>query len=281
MRRVVSYALALSLAAALVYAQQDEGPSIRGRIWVGGGGRMPARFAKPEDFNGSFVYCRGFFQSSRQEPGGSGWRTDYPGADNNFSVRLGELTKFNVPLDENYEPHFVVVRLDEPLLFKCPLLYMEDVGTMRLNDEETKGLRDYLLKGGFLEVDDFWGTFAWRQWESEIGRVLNPGEYPIFDLPPSHPILHSLYDVHEQMQVPAISFWYRSGGDTSERGRDSAQVHFRGIQDAHGRLMVLMMHNTDIPDTWEREGENQEYFDRFSPRGYAIGVNVAVYANTH
>jgi Domain of unknown function (DUF4159) len=82
--------------------------------------------------------------------------------------------------------------------------------------------------------------------------------------------------------VPAISFWRRSGGRTSERGVDSLHVYFKGIQDARSRLMVLMTHNTDIADTWEREGEfPREYFDLFSPRGYAIGVNVVLYVMTH
>ena len=73
----------------------------------------------------------------------------------------------------------------------------------------------------------------------------------------------------------------RSGGGTSERYADSAVVYFKGIQDARGRLLVLISHNTDIADTWEREGESQQYFDLFSPRGYAIGVNVVLYAMTH
>jgi hypothetical protein len=94
--------------------------------------------------------------------------------------------------------------------------------------------------------------------------------------------MHTLYDVKEVMQVCSIQFWNPAYPDqTSERGADSAQVHFRGIQDAHGRLMVVMTHNTDIADTWEREGENRQYFDLFSPRGYAIGVNVVLYAMTH
>ena len=108
------------------------------------------------------------------------------------------------------------------------------------------------------------------------------GEFPIFDIPPTHPIMRTLYDVKEVPQVCAIQFWNpRFPHQTSERGQDSAEVHFRGIQDAHGRLMVVMSHNTDIADSWEREGENQEYFDLFSPRGYAIGVNVVLYAMTH
>ena len=98
----------------------------------------------------------------------------------------------------------------------------------------------------------------------------------------THPIMRTLYDVKEVPQVCAIQLWNpRFPNRTSERGTDSTEVHFRGIQDARGRLMVIMSHNTDIADTWEREGESQEYFDLFSPRGYAIGVNVVLYAMTH
>jgi hypothetical protein len=93
--------------------------------------------------------------------------------------------------------------------------------------------------------------------------------------------MHSLYDIKEIPQVPSISHWRRTGGGTSERGWDSTETYFKGIQDRQGRLMVLMTHNTDIADTWEREGENQDYFDLFSPKGYAIGVNVVLYAMTH
>jgi hypothetical protein len=115
----------------------------------------------------------------------------------------------------------------------------------------------------------------------ELARILPPGEFPLVPIPNTHPIMHTLYDVKEIPQVPAISHWRRYGS-TSERGLDSAEVYVRGIQDARGRLMVLVTHNTDIADTWEREGEfPREYFDIFSPRGYAIGVNVVLYAMTH
>jgi hypothetical protein len=94
--------------------------------------------------------------------------------------------------------------------------------------------------------------------------------------------MHTLYDVKAVPQVPNIGFWRSTGGETSEFGHDTSQVHFRGIQDPHGRLMVVMSHNTDIADTWEREGAYpREFFDTFSPRGYAVGVNVVLYAMTH
>jgi len=161
------------------------------------------------------------------------------------------------------------------------MLFMEDVGTIQFSESEIRGLRDFFLKGGFLWVDDFWGSVAWERWVAELRRVLPGGEFPIIDLPLSHPVMHTVYDVTDYLQVSSINFWYRSAGSVSERGFDSAQVHYRGIEDARQRLMVLMTHNTDVSDTWEREGENKEYFSLFSPRGYAIGVNVVVYALTH
>ena len=251
------------------------------QVWVGGGRGYPPRWPELSDFDGSFVYCRGFYTSVRREQSGSGWNTDYPNAEHNFSVRLAELTRIRVKLDADREPNFVVMPLTDPLLFRCPLLFMEDIGTAAFSTEEAQRLREYFLKGGFLWVDDSWGSHAWSMWVREIGRILPPGEFPIVDIPATHPIMHTLYDVKEIPQVPSINHWNRSGGQTSERGWDSAQVYFKGISDPHGRLMVLMTHNTDIADTWEREGESQEYFDLFSPRGYAIGVNVVLYAMTH
>ena len=268
-------ALAALAAAATVYAQQ---------IWVGGGrnSRMSPRFAKIEDFDGGFLYCRGYYESRWREQSGSGWRTDYPGADNNFSVRLAELTRVPVKFDPNRQPHHVVVPLTDQTLYRCPILFMEDIGTADFSAEEVQRLREYFLKGGFLWVDDSWGSYAWANWVGQIGRILPPGEFPIIDIPVTHPIMRTLYHVTEIPQVPAISFWRGSRGATSERGPDSAEVYFKGIQDARQRLMVLMTHNTDIADTWEREGEfPREYFDLFSPRGYAIGVNVVLYALTH
>ena len=272
LRRVVFGCLIAGMAAWSAYAQQ---------IWVGGGRGYPARWPKTSDFDGSWIYCRGYFTPVRREASGSGWNTDYPDADHNFSVRLAELTRTRVRFDEGREPHFVVMPMTEPLLYQCPMIFMEDFGTARFTEDEVDRLREYLLKGGFVWLDDSWGSYAWTMIVGELSRVLPPGEFPMIDVPPDHPIMHTLYDVREIPQVPSISHWSRSGGETSERGRDSAVVYFKGIQDERGRLLVLISHNTDIADTWEREGESQQYFNLFSPRGYAIGVNVVLYAMTH
>lgn len=278
-RRPVTAALAFAVvgAAAVTYAQFRLDRGFQGfRGW-----RVPPKLARPGDFNGSFNFCRGMYESDRWEAGGQGWSTDYPAADVNFSIRLSELTKTSVHFDASGQPAHVVVRITDDAFFKCPWVEMEDVGTMALSEEEVLRLRAYLLKGGFIWVDDFWGTEAWQHWTEEIGKVLPSADYPIVDIGPEHPIYRSLFEIQRIPQIPSIQSWRRLGGNTSERGADSAEVHFRGIMDGHGRLMVLMSHNTDISDAWEREGEDPQFFYSFSPDGYAVAINVLIYAMTH
>ena len=91
----------------------------------------------------------------------------------------------------------------------------------------------------------------------------------------------SFFELPRVPQIPRISYWLSSGGDTSEQGADSAEVHVRGISDEHGRLMVLSTHNTDIADGWEREGVDPRYFRQFSIDSYAVGINVMLYVMSH
>jgi hypothetical protein len=141
------------------------------------------------------------------------------------------------------------------------------------------------LRGGFLLVDDFWGDYAWANWEYEIGRVFPPDEYPIVDIPLNHPIFHCVFDIKEVPQVPAINqFWeWQMTGNTYEgQPTIDPSPHCRGIFDKNGRLMIVMMHNTDLGDGWEREGENEGYFREFSvKKAYPMGINIVVYAMTH
>jgi hypothetical protein len=269
--RVLAAMVALSLAAAGVAAQQRWG-----RLY-----RAPPRFPAADSFDGAFNFCRGMYTSVRGVAGGMGWWSDYPDADINFSIRLSELTKTRVSRVRGDEPNHLVVRLTDDALFQCPYLHMEDVGTLQFSDDEVRRMRDYLLKGGFLWVDDFWGSAAWDQWVDEIQRVLPKHEYPIRDLAPDHPFWRAMFQIKELPQIPSINFWLRNGGETSERHWESAEPHIRGISDRHGRLMVLMTHNTDISDAWEREGEDPRYFYLFSPNGYAVGINVVMYAMAH
>jgi hypothetical protein len=251
------------------------------RIWSGGYGYTPPRFPTAQSFSGGFTFCRAMFQSDRREK--RGWSTDYPGADLNFSTRLAELTKANVTMrddaDEGRMPDAVVVRLTDAALFKCPFILMEDAGTADFSDEEAARLRDYLLKGGFVFASDYWGDLAKEQFDEQIGLALPPRLYPIVDLPLSQPIWHSLFDLKQIPQIPSIQSWRRTGRD-AERGVTEGPTA-RGIADDKGRLMVLMLHNTDIPDGWEREGEDPQYFYRYSPDAYAVGIDIMLYAMTH
>jgi hypothetical protein len=268
----VAVAAALTILAAAAYGQ-----GFRFRE-----GSLPAKYAPPHMPDGGFVVCRLAYRSVRVEPMGIGWQTDYPYAEINLTTRLSELTKTRVSRDREGHPNHFVVRLTDDTLFNCPLTLASDVGSLGFRPEETERLRTYLLKGGFLWVDDFWGSLAWRQWSSEIAKVLDPATYPIVDVPLSDPMLKSMFEVTHVPQITNIQFWRGvDGQSTSERGSDSVDVHLRAIRDTHGRIMVLMTHNTDVADSWEREGEDPAFFYQFSPNGYALGIDVMLHALTH
>lgn len=245
--------------------------------------RVPPRFPDAETpRDGRFVFARAMYRSVRREWLGHGWNTDYPDSDRNFMNRLEEFTYAGVSRQPDGDPNHVVIRLTDPELFDYPFLFMSDVGTVGFDELEAERLREYLLKGGFLYVDDFWGDHAWEHWRQEIGRVLPPSRYPIVEISRIHPILRTFYNVPRVPQVPSIQFWRQAGGhQTSERGRESDEPNFRGILDEDGRLMVLMTHNTDIADGWEREMEEYEFFDSFSAKSYSLGINIVVYALSH
>ena len=271
------------VAAVLVLFVASAAAAQFGRFGgFGGRGRFArAKFPTAHTFGHGFNFCRGIYTSTRAEAGGQGWSTDYPDAELNFSIRLAELTRTRVARDSNGTPDFLTVRLTDDALFQCPYLHMEDVGTMELRSEEVEALRTYLLKGGFVWVDDFWGSYAWDAWVNNISKVLPPAEYPIQDLTLDHPIFKAQFTVLELPQIPSIQAWRGNPYETSERGSDSAHPEFRAIMDRHGNVMVLMTHNTDISDAWEREGEDPRYFFQFSPKGYAVGINAMMYAMTH
>ena len=246
----------------------------------GGNSSISAHTARPDSFDGRFHYCRGVYRMNPAGDGGS-WLTDYPLADIDLSIRISELTKMRVGFDAGGQPQHLIVQLTGNELFQCPFIMMQEVGRLFFNDEDAARLRTYLLKGGFLWVDDFWGSYAWDTWVTQIRKVFPAADYPIIDLPPEHPIFHTMFDLRRVPQIPGIGYWRGSGGGTSERGADSAQVHARGVSDRTGRLMVLMTHNTDVSDSWEREGEDPRYFYQFSVEGYQVAMNVLLYAMTH
>jgi hypothetical protein len=275
--------LLLFVLCSLLFAFSAEAQrGFGGRGWGGEVG-APPKFPNASDFDGSWHFCRLMYRSVRSQQRGLGWGTDYPNADINFSIRLSELTKTQVGMQggREREPNHLVVRPTDPDLFMCPFVMASDPGSAGFSPEDAAGLRNYLLKGGFLWVDDFWGPWAWDAFTSEIAKALPPGEYPVKEITAEHPIYRLLFPIAKIPQVPSMQFWRMSGGATSEMDEYSATAHMAAIMDKQGRIMVLMTHNTDIADSWEREADDPEFFFNFSPNGYAVGLNAVLYALSH
>ena len=229
-------------------------------------------------YDGAFQYCRGMYQRHPRGDGG-GWTTDYPQADENLPFRFSELTKVSVSRDARGRSNHAIVALTDDALYRCPIVIMQEVGSLYLDQNDATHLRDFLLKGGFLWVDDFWGEYAWLIWETEIRKALPASQFPMIDLPAEHPLFRMLYEVNGVAQIPSINVWL-STGQTSERF-DSQVPHARAILDDKGHMLVLITHNTDYSDAFEREGESRSYFDRFAGLGYAFGINALLYAMSH
>jgi len=157
MRIVAGVAVVLAAATALA-----QNPFSRG--YGRGEGGIPPRFARVSDFDGAFQFCRMMYRQVRAHQRGLGWGTDYPDAEINFSIRLSELTKTRVSRSADNEPNHFVVRPTDSFLYQCPFIIMSDPGSAGFSDEEAAALRSYLLKGGFLWVDDYWGPWAWEDW---------------------------------------------------------------------------------------------------------------------
>lgn len=215
---------------------------------------------------------------SRRGFGGRRWTTDYPDADLNISYRLQQMTSMKV------DPNGRVLEILDPELFRYPFIYIVEPGDLMFEDREVETLRRYLLNGGFLMVDDFWGEDEWDNLAEQLKRVFPDRE--IVDIPREHPMFHCVFDIPNDLnlQLPNVQLGTMSqynGGVTWERP-DAVDCHIRGIYDDKGRLCVVICHNTDNGDGWEREGENEYYFREFSEkRAFPLGINIIFYAMTH
>lgn len=203
------------------------------------------------------------------------WRIDFPEADLNISYRLQQLTSLKV------NPDGRVLELTDRELFDYPFIYIVEPGRLTFSEEEVPILRNYLLNGGFLMVDDFWGQQEWSNFEQELRLVFPDRES--FPVPQDHPIFHSIFELKEKPQIPGEPHWPRfvASGRTWERS-DAQEVDYRAIYDDKGRMMVIICHNTDLGDGWEREGDNEGYFHQFSEKSaYPLAINIIYYAMTH
>jgi hypothetical protein len=221
--------------------------------------------ARPRQFTCPEFGGRNFFP--RQ---GWGWATDYPGADCKFMGGVNRLTGIRVHPDPN------VIGIMDHNLFEFPYVYAVEVGGMFLNDMEAARLREYLLRGGFLHVDDFWGLREKANFESQIRKVFP--DRSLERLPLTHEVFHTFFDVDQVMQIPGQGDAC-GGGPTWQRSDDTMPA-ILGIADDAGRLMVMVTYNSDLGDAWEYM-DLPCYPEMYSGQSYRLGINFMIYAMTH
>jgi hypothetical protein len=215
-----------------------------------------------------------------------GWITDFPDSDLNLSYRLQQLTSLKT------DPEGRVLRLTDPTVFDYPWIYMVEPGRMVLRDEEVPILRKYLLNGGVLMADDFWGPVQWDNFAYEINRVFLGREF--IELEMTNDLFHCVFDIKvpkNKLQTPnsrqgasSLNPYSRFYGVTWERhdGVECREMHVRALYDDKGHIMIIATHNCDNGDGWEREGEDDGFFHEFSEkRAYPLGINIVFYLMTH
>ncbi len=272
---IVAWGLAL-LGTAAVWAQ--------GRFFGGGQIQVPpgARTAReigsrstgtPEWENPAgfgtdvFTFARLRYDSAPRPQGSrrGGWTTDLPDADLNLSYRLQQLTALRV------DPNARLVRATDPDLGHYPFLFAAAPGAMGLTEAEVLALRNYLRNGGFMLTADSWGDDDWALIERTFRAILP--EHRFVELPIEHPLYRTVITIREKAQVPNIRMGIKIPG---------TQIQHRVIFDAQGRIMVVVLHNSDDSDGWEREGENHEYFEKYAEKiAYPLAINILLYAMTH
>jgi hypothetical protein len=220
-----------------------------------------------------FTFAR--IKRDRNYGSGGDWWTDAPDSDLNLSFRLQQMTAMKV------DPNGLFLRLTETNLADYPFIYMVEPGSLSLRDEEVLALRKYLLNGGFLMLDDFWGEDEWENMAQEIKKVFPDRNF--VELPLTNQLYHCVFDIKSKGQVPNVrtGTWSEQTGVTWERW-DAKEVHHRVIYDDKGRVMVIATHNTDNGDGWEWEGDNHYYFEHFSEKiSYPLAINIIFYSMTH
>jgi hypothetical protein len=201
--------------------------------------------------------------------GGGSWATDYPGAEYHLSEAVERLTRVDVHPDG----HLVSPNSDD--LFDYPWLYAVEVGSWGFTDSQASRMREHLLRGGFLMVDDFHGEGEWQRFMAGM-KAIFPGRL-IEDIPATDTIYSLAYEIDERLQVPGPD--YMGTGLTYER-YDGVTPHWRGIRDDDGRWMVVISHNIDYGEGWE-QADNPRYPQPFTRQAYEVAVNYLIYGMTH
>ncbi|MCY4402376.1 MAG: DUF4159 domain-containing protein [Candidatus Poribacteria bacterium] len=199
----------------------------------------------------------------------SNWRVDWPASDRNFIYQLSKQTNIDVA------PDSIRIPVGSEDLFDYPFAYILEVGSMQLNKAEAKNLREYLLRGGFIFVDDFHGGIEWKRFYTELKKIF-PKREPI-DISNKHPIFRCFYTIEELIQIPGLRALY--SGRTYERF-DGHPARYLGVFDDKGRIMMFICFNSDLGDAWEHAAE-ASYPREYSNIALKIGINAVIYSMTH
>lgn len=258
---------ALGAALTLVVAPASQALQFWG--WGGGRGGDPRAWDFDPDPRAEFQFVRYAYGSSegRGRRRGS-WQTDWPDAEYHLTNGISRLTA----IDTAYGGKFF-----EPLneeLFDYPWVYAVEVGRWHLSEVEAEHLREYLLRGGFLMVDDFHGSYEWASFLASMQRVFP--DRKIVEIPENDPLLHTLYDLDQRTQIPGIQYLW-SGQPYED---DGYTPHWRGIYDDEDRLMVAINFNMDLGDAWEH-ADLPEYPENMTALAYRFAINYVIYAMTH
>src|SRR4029453_2429671 len=257
-RRIVAIAALLLVVSAIGQVRLDKPPGPAGRQ------------RKPSKGPAEFTFVRTIYNSPFRGWRGS-WATDFPEADYHFVLGVRYWSGANLDISE--KP--LQLQIMDGKLFEYPLIYFVEPGYMELADEEAKRLREYVLRGGFLFLDDFWGSYEWENGRGQMRRVFP--EYEKKDLPRDDSLFHCYFDINEVIQVPGIGSWL-GRGVTHEKG--GIVPHYMGIQNEKGRLYAFIARNCDLGDAWEWI-DDPRYPLKYGLAAYRVGVNVIIYAMTH
>jgi len=248
MLRFFGIVLAFCLFAAAVFAQENA--------------------VRIEPAGDEFTFIRVQFNSMAQDWGNGAWAHDYPEAEINFLRGVTRLSGIHI------QPEPAVLRLDDDRIFEFPVLYLVEIGMgggPNFTEKEVENLREYVLRGGFLLIDDFKGTPGWRVFREAFERIFPDNRW--IKLDPNHDVFHIFYDIDGAQRIPGIYFLYGAPSD-------HMNPENWAILDNKGRIMILINWNSDMGDGWEHT-YNPEYPTKFANLAYRLGINYLVYALTH
>jgi len=219
-------------------------------------------------------YHRYWSYASRNGTGEGWWLVDWPDADDHFSTGVQRLTR-----TDTGDPRHL--RLTDERLFEYPWIYATQTGWWGLTDAETKRLREYLMRGGFIVVDDFWGQEQWDVFRETMDRVL-PG-HTITDIAETDSVMHVLYDINEKDRtfIPGTRhLGIGPGGKVRVYQPPGTSPAWRAMYDNKDRMVVAVNFNTDVGDAWEY-ADSPLYPEQMTALAYRYGINYLVYAMTH